>query len=280
MQFKILRQYVLPQHLLSRFAGLMANCRWPWLKNWLIKDFVKRYQVDLSLAQQENVEDYPSFNHFFTRRLKPAVRPIASGVKQIASPADGAISQIGHIEQDTILQAKGFHFSLKTLLGNDEQLAARFRDGLFATIYLAPKDYHRVHMPLTGQLRETTYIPGKLFSVNQYTANHVPNLFSRNERLVCLFDTDTGPMVVILVGAMLVGSMQTVWPQEINHKTPIRQTFADGPLLKRGEELGLFKLGSTVIVLLPKNQATWRADLQENTTVRFGEAIGDGTNSG
>lgn len=275
MQFKlkILIQYLAPQHLLSQLAGWIATRQWPWFKNWLIKDFVNRYQVDLSLAQQENIEHYPNFNSFFTRQLKPERRPVVQEANQIASPVDGTVSQMGLIEQESIFQAKGFYFSLRTLLGGDEKLAEIFRDGNYATLYLAPKDYHRIHMPLTGTLRETIYIPGDLFSVNQYTAHHVPNLFARNERLVCIFDTDTGPMAVILVGAMLVGSIQTVWPQAVSHKTVIRNGF-NGPTLARGQELGLFKMGSTVIILFPKTRVKWQDHLQENTRLCFGEGIG------
>ena len=207
----VLLQYCAPQKTLSRFVGILANCRWVWFKNWAIKRLIRKYHVDKSEALLENLDDYPTFNSFFTRRLKPELRPIAAGDKTIISPVDGCISQIGKIDGDTIFQAKKFHFSTTSLLGGSIEDAQLFHQGQFATVYLAPRDYHRVHMPLTGTLIKSTYIPGQLFSVNQFTTQSVPNLFARNERLYCLFETAAGPMAVILAGAMLVSSIKTVW---------------------------------------------------------------------
>lgn len=266
-----LLQSLAPQHALSRLAGWFGNCRWVWLKNILINYFIRRYQVDINLATLNHIDDYPTFNHFFTRYLKPGLRPIVEGSHQIASPADGCISQIGKIHQNAIFQAKGFYYSLETLLGNNEALTHTFQNGEFATIYLAPKDYHRVHMPLTGRLRQTIYIPGKLFSVNQQTASMIPNLFTRNERLVCLFDTQLGPMAVILVGAMLVGSIKTIWPLKMPSGV---YTDAEGIEIQKGAELGHFKMGSTVIVLFPHNAMHWSSQWKENAVIQMGEELG------
>jgi phosphatidylserine decarboxylase len=273
--FNVLIQYCCPQHLLTKAAGLLAECRWIWFKNWAIKRLIRKYHVNASEALSENLADYATFNSFFTRKLKPELRPIAAGAEQIASPADGCVSQIGNIKEDTLFQAKGFYYSANTLLGGSEERARSFYNGKFATIYLAPKDYHRVHIPLSGTLRETIYIPGELFSVNQYTARAVPNLFARNERLVCLFDTEAGPMAVILVGAMLVGHIETAWPMKPAVGKKISTERYSSPIhLKKGEELGLFKMGSTVIMLFGKDQIAWNPALQENSVVKMGAEIG------
>jgi phosphatidylserine decarboxylase len=274
MPFNVLIQYCCPQHLLTKATGLLANCRWKWFKNWAIKRLITKYHVDLHEALSENLEDYPSFNSFFTRKLKPELRPIAQGNQQVTSPADGCVSQIGHIQEDTIFQAKGFYYSTTSLLGGSEELARNFKNGEFATIYLAPRDYHRVHMPLPGTLRETIYIPGDLFSVNQFTTHAVPNLFTRNERLVCLFDSAVGPMAVILVGAMLVGNIQTVWPMQHSRKTISTERYSSEIHLDKGQELGFFTMGSTVILLFGENKLNWNQELQENKLVKMGMEIG------
>lgn len=275
MQLKILLQYLAPQHALSRLAGALAECRTVWFKNYLINYFINKYHVNLKLAEKEKIEDYPNFNSFFTRKLKPELRPIVQENATIACPVDGSISQIGKIKQDQIFQAKGFYYSLKSLLAGDETLTTLFQDGNYATLYLAPKDYHRVHMSVSGQLRETIHVPGKLFSVNQQTTESIPGLFARNERLICLFDTEKGPMIVILVGAMLVGSIQTVWSEETAHPKIInKKTYQDGIHLQRGDELGYFKMGSTVILLFPKDTITWSNQLKEDSVVKFGESMG------
>ena len=270
---RVLPQYLVPQHMLSRVYGWLAKVRHVDAKNWMIRTFIRRYQVDMSLALLEKPEDYPTFNDFFTRKLKAELRPIANNPGQIASPVDGVISQIGSIRQETLIQAKGFDFNLTQLLGGDKQAATLFQDGHFTTIYLSPKHYHRIHMPLAGTLKKTIFIPGSLFSVNQLTASSVPNLFARNERLVCIFDTAIGPMAVILVGAMIVGSIETVW-----NMTPkankITSTESPNIELQTGAELGAFKLGSTVIVLFAKNKMDWSTALQTNSEVIMGEEIG------
>ncbi|VFT55029.1 phosphatidylserine decarboxylase [Pseudomonas aeruginosa] len=215
MSFKdrlfICSQYLLPHHLLSRLIGFAADCRATWFKDRLIAWFARRYQVDMREAQVEDLQAYEHFNAFFTRALKDGARPLAQEPGAVLCPADGAISQLGPIEHGRIFQAKGHSYSLAELLGGDAELAAPFMGGDFATVYLSPRDYHRVHMPLAGTLREMVYVPGRLFSVNQTTAENVPELFARNERVVCLFDTERGPMAVVLVGAMIVASIETVW---------------------------------------------------------------------
>ncbi len=277
IQFSTLIQYLAPQRTLTRLAGWLGSRRWSWLKNWQIRYFIKRYQVDLTAALSSNIADYPDFNSFFTRQLKPGLRPIAEEPEAIISPADGCISQIGNIEKDRLFQAKGFDFSLSALLGGQEQLADEFHDGYFATIYLSPKDYHRVHMPMQGKLRETIYIPGKLFSVNQRTAEQVPQLFARNERLVCLFDTALGPMAVILVGAMLVGSINTAWGKPLPSRTIQHDRY---PItgnnmieLARGAELGYFKLGSTAILLFPQGKIVWEPTAIANANIQMGQRL-------
>lgn len=273
LKFSVLRQYLVPQHTYTDLMGLLAECRIPWLKNLLIKIFINRFQVDMGLATIEDYRDYPTFNAFFIRHLKPHLRPIVDRPLQIACPADGCISQIGKIAGDTLFQAKGFYFNLKALLGGDETLAKTFFNGHFATIYLSPKDYHRVHMPYTGTLRETIYIPGKLFSVNRDTTEAVPALFSRNERLVCIFDTAFGPMAVILVGAMIVGNIVTRWEEKPKSKTIVKKTFSD-VVIQRGEELGYFNVGSTVILLFPENKIAWNSALSAENSVQMGQLLG------
>lgn len=274
-KFSVWRQYLVPQHAYTALMGVLAECRISWLKNWCIKTFIKRYNVDMQLAEIENYKEYPTFNAFFTRRLKPGIRPIASGENDIASPVDGCLSQQGNIQEETLLQAKGYFYNLKVLLGNQEDLAAQFINGDFATIYLAPRDYHRIHMPFDGKLRETIFIPGSLFSVNAETTKSVPQLFTRNERLVCIFDTKIGPMAVILVGAMIVGKIVTVWDpkpktRQIERKKPLSEVF-----LKKGEELGLFELGSTVIMLFPQGKTTWNSRLIADMPIKMGELLGN-----
>jgi phosphatidylserine decarboxylase len=272
---KIIMQYLAPQRTLSWLSKVLCECRWRWWKNWQINFLIKHYGADLRAAQLENIEDYPTFNSFFTRALKPELRPIVEGVNQIACPVDGTVSQIGKIKQEELLQAKGFYFTLTALFGGFETQAKTFTEGHYATLYLAPKDYHRVHMPFTGTLRETIYVPGKLFSVNQLTTEHIPQLFSRNERLICLFDTAIGPMAVILVGAMLVSGIQTVWSTEEAHTKKIKNTlYSNSIKLERGVELGRFKMGSTVIVLFAKNKIEWSELLQPTATVNMGQLLG------
>ena len=271
-------QHCLPHHLLSRLTGKLAGCRIAWFKNRLIRWFIKRYQVDMDIAVNPDPDSYQHFNDFFTRALMTGQRPIAEGEKVITCPADGCISQIGQVQQGRIFQAKGQEYSLLELVGGDPALADLFEDGSFATVYLSPKDYHRVHMPLAGKLQTMIHIPGVLFSVNDITAERVPRLFTRNERVICLFTTDVGPMVIILIGAMIVASIETVWAGLVApQKKQVRTWYytKDGSLtLNKGEEMGRFKLGSTAILLFGKGVATWSAALGAQSAVKMGEAIG------
>ena len=274
----IIMQYLLPQHLLSRLAGCIADCKWPWLKNAFIGWFAKRYQVDMSEAVEERPTAYGCFNDFFTRALKDGARPLDPAQQSVLCPADGAISQLGAIEHGRIFQAKGQSFSTLELLGGNPEHAALFQGGQFATVYLSPRDYHRVHMPLGGVLRDMIYVPGKLFSVNRNTAENVPELFARNERVVCLFDTEAGPMAVVLVGAMIVASVEPPWAGLVT--PPRRELRAQrygqaAPTLARGEEMGRFKLGSTAIVLFGPGRTHWEDSLQAGDAVRMGQRMGE-----
>ncbi|MGK8437679.1 archaetidylserine decarboxylase [Ectopseudomonas hydrolytica] len=277
----ILSQYLLPHHLLSRLIGCVAECRIGWLKNRLIAWFAKQYRVDMSEAQVEDLSAYEHFNAFFTRALKAGARPLDETPGAILCPADGAISQLGVIEHGRLFQAKGHSFSATELLGGDAERAAPFMGGQFATVYLSPKDYHRVHMPLAGTLKEMVYVPGRLFSVNQTTAENVPELFARNERVVCLFDTERGPMAVVLVGAMIVASVETVWAGLVTPpKRELKSTRYDAESrglieLAKGAELGRFKLGSTAIVLFGPQQVQWAEELTAGSTVRMGQLLGN-----
>ncbi len=275
----VLSQYVTPQLAVSRLAGRMAdNDRSPALKNRVIQWFIGRYGVDMSEAAESDPTAYPSFNAFFTRALKPGIRPIAEGDKTLVSPVDGAISQIGQVSDDRVFQAKGQSFSLTELLGGDRQRAEAFEEGKFSTIYLSPKDYHRIHMPMAGTLREMVYIPGKLFSVNPVTAENVPNLFARNERVACIFDTEAGPMALVLVGAMIVGSVETVWSGVVapgnGLVTTTRYEGDQARSFAKGEEMGRFRLGSTVVMVMPKGAVSWNDDQVAGKTLRMGEAFG------
>jgi phosphatidylserine decarboxylase len=265
-------QYPVPHHLLSRLVGRLADCRLPWLKNALIKAFIKRFGVDMREAAEPDPTAYASFNDFFTRPLKPGARPLGDGV---LSPADGTLSQFGAIEAGQLVQAKGHRFSLAELLGGDSEAARRYLGGSFATVYLSPKDYHRVHMPLGGTLTEMVYVPGRLFSVNAATAEHVPNLFARNERLVCHFDTEQGPMVMVLVGAMIVAAIETVWAGQVTPLSgQVQRIRFDSPVhLERGEEMGRFKLGSTVVMGFA-DPVAFETALSPNAKVWMGQSLG------
>ncbi len=272
----ILFQHLVPQHLLSRFTGALAELEHPiWLKNWVIKRFIAHFKVNMHEAYEPHPTHYANFNDFFTRRLKDGVRPLHEA--DVVCPADGAISQIGDIEGGRVFQAKGQSFSTAELLGGSER-AAPYEGGKFATIYLSPRDYHRVHMPVSGLLRSTTYIPGDLFSVNKLTAEQVPRLFARNERLVCHFDTKHGPMAMVLVGAMVVAGIETVWSgQEAPPPKGLRHTdFTRPPRpveLTQGEEMGRFRLGSTVILLFPNDSLDWDKSYEAGSDTRLGERL-------
>ena len=277
----ILLQHILPQHMLSRLVGKLANCRVNWVKSTFIKTFAKQYNVNMSEAVEESLDAYPDFNSFFTREIKLDRRPLADC--DIVSPADGAISQLGPIDHGRIFQAKGRGYALATLLGGHNDLAEEFINGSFATVYLSPKDYHRVHMPVTGTLRETIFVPGDLYSVNQTTAEGVDNLFARNERLVAIFDTEFGPMAMVLVGAMIVAGIETVWTGQVAPQEPKTWRIDHNPapqepvVLEKGAEMGRFKLGSTVILLFGKDAINWRENLQAGSPVNLGHAFADRT---
>lgn len=270
-------QYLLPHHLLSRIAGRLADTEIAWIKTLLIALFRRRYQVDLSEARIRDPGMYPSFNAFFTRALADDARPVAAEADAVVSPADGRVSQAGHLRGSDLIQAKGHRFSLFELLGGDGALAGEFINGHFATIYLSPRDYHRVHMPAEGTLDHSLYVPGRLFSVNETTTAQVPRLFARNERLITVFDSPRGPFAVIMVGAMIVAGIETVFSGRVTpgagHIRHIR--WPRGPVhLARGEELGRFLLGSTVILLFPPGRCEWREDFLAGASVRMGEHIG------
>ena len=271
-------QHVVPQHLLSRLVGWVARSEISWIKTPFIHRFIKHFGVDLSEALIEDPDRFENFNAFFTRALKADARPIVDGDRTLACPADGTVSQLGPLRGGDLFQAKGHHYSAFELLGGDGALAAEFKNGHFATVYLSPKDYHRVHMPFTGTLRETCYVPGRLFSVNQTTTERVPRLFARNERLVCVFDTEVGPMAVVLVGAMIVAGIETVFAGQVTpQSTTVTRVDYRNPApvtLRKGDELGRFLLGSTVIVLFPEGAAEFGSELTAGAAVRMGEAFG------
>jgi len=268
-------QYLLPQHALSRLVLLATRVRAPWFKNLLTRSFLRLFPVDLSEAAQADPHLYGCFNEFFTRALKAGARPIDAGKDTITSPVDGSVSECGAIDGGRLLQAKGREYSLGDLLA-EQSWSARFAGGSFAAIYLAPFNYHRVHMAVRGTLRETIYVPGRLFSVNAVTARHIPRLFARNERLLILFDTDFGAFTLVMVGALNVGSMSTVWAGDITPAARRRVTRLACPALtlEKGAELGRFNMGSTVILLFEPNRARWDPRLRAGSTVRLGEAIG------
>lgn len=272
-------QNLLPHKLISWFAGLCANCKIVWIKNFLINYFIQRYPVNMQEAIEPNPFAYPTYNDFFTRLLKPECRPIDPAHNAIVSPCDGGVAQIGTIQDQTIIQAKLHNYSLNALLGGDADFSTVFRNGSFATLYLAPKDYHRVHMPLSGKLQKMTYVPGKLFSVNTQVTQCIPDLFARNERVITIFETQAGPMAVILVGAMIVGSIETVWAGTItppHHKTMQMWDYSTSNImLSKGTELGRFKLGSTVIILLPAGIAKWQDNLLPQSDIKVGQKIGE-----
>jgi phosphatidylserine decarboxylase len=272
-------QHLLPQHFLTSLVYSLTRSRSPWLKNALISNFVTHFKPDMSDAVQPNPLAYDTFNEFFTRALRPDARPIAPDLDAIVSPVDGMVSQIGTLEGSRLLQAKGIYYSLESLLGGHEDEAAGFVGGSFATLYLAPFNYHRIHMPLAGTLRAAWYVPGSLFSVNATTAASVAGLFARNERVVCVFGNSGLRFAMILVGALFVGSMETVWHGTITPRHPrVGADLASNPELtarfvERGVEMGRFNMGSTVILLFPPGMAQWSPELGPGSTIRVGQAI-------
>lgn len=272
----VLSQYILPKQALTALAGKLANIRGGGVTTSFIQWFAGKYGVNMAEAANPDLAAYATFNDFFTRPLKAGARPMAQTA--LVSPVDGAVSQLGAIKHDQIFQAKGHSYSTRALVGGDADLASQFEDGSFATIYLSPKDYHRIHMPCDGRLMRMIYVPGDLFSVNPATARGVPGLFARNERVVCVFETATGPFVLTLVGATIVGSMATVWHGVVNppRTRQVREwRYEDQNIvLKKGDEMGRFLLGSTVVLLFPKEghvqfNPTWQA----TTPVRMGESM-------
>lgn len=270
-------QHLLPQHALSRLVGAIAGSRIGFLRRALIAAFLRHYPVDLAEAARTDPTDYDSFNDFFTRRLRPGARPPDSDPRAMLCPVDGIVSQAGRIEEDSLLQAKGIRYSAATLLGGDAATAAEFRGGAFATLYLAPHNYHRIHMPCAGTLRLARFVPGDLFSVNAATAAAVPSLFARNERIACVFDTAAGPMAVVLVGALFVGSMSLAWAGAVRPRArravtelPARDPFI---ALDRGAELGWFNMGSTVIVMFAPQGPSLVEGLAPGSAVRVGQRL-------
>lgn len=269
-------QHLMPQHLLTRIVRVLARSRIGLIRSALIRAFQSRYPVDLSEAVLHRPQDYASFNDFFTRRLRPGTRPLDPDPRAVLCPVDGSVSQSGRIEGDCLLQAKGIRYSAAALLGGDLELAATFADGTFATLYLAPHNYHRIHMPLAGTLRRARFIPGALFSVNAATAAGVPVLFTRNERIACVFDTAAGPMALVLVGALFVGSMSLAWTGEIRarrgavHELPVQDPLI---ALDRGALLGWFNMGSTVVLMFPAAGPALGAGLAPGREVRVGARI-------
>jgi phosphatidylserine decarboxylase len=276
----VLPQYILPKQALTALAGRIASAHGGKMTTRLIEWFVVRYQVNMLEAANPDVASYPTFNDFFTRALKKGARPLARS--DLICPVDGAISQFGPIEQDQIFQAKGHHYSTTALVGGDATLAAKFKDGHFATLYLSPRDYHRIHMPCDGRLTRMIYVPGALFSVNPTTARGVPGLFARNERVVCVFESPRGPFVLTLVGATIVGSMATVWHGVVNppRTREVREwSYDDKPmLLAQGQEMGRFLLGSTVVMLFPKGPLQFNAAWAPGRAIRLGEEMGNSRN--
>ncbi|MES2099124.1 MAG: archaetidylserine decarboxylase [Pseudomonadota bacterium] len=276
-RLKVLPQYLLPKQALTRYAGWRASREWGARTTRLIRGFVAKYGVDMGEAANPDIASYKSFNEFFTRALKPGARPLASA--DLICPVDGAISQFGAIRKDQIFQAKGHAYSTTALVGGDAALAAQFEDGHFATLYLSPKDYHRIHMPCDGRLLRMIHVPGDLFSVNPLTARGVPGLFARNERVVCVFESAHGPFVLTLVGATIVGSMATVWHGVVNQRrvADVREWRYDDQniTLKRGEEMGRFLLGSTVVMLFPKAALQFNPLWAPTKPIRLGEAMAD-----
>jgi len=276
-RLKALLQYPLPQHALSRLTYWLTRIEMPGFKDWLIASFIRRFGVDMSEAVEADPRRYPSFNAFFTRALRASARPLALGRDSILCPVDGAVSQIGAIRDERIFQAKDREFTALELLGGDTDTAALFADGMFATLYLSPRDYHRVHMPVAGSLRMMLHVPGRLFSVNPSSTRAVPRLFARNERVVCLFETSSGPMALVMVGALNVASIETVWAGEITppHRSGVRRWEYRGSEveLEQGAELGRFNMGSTVILLFAPEWVQWEERYLPGAAVKMGERL-------
>lgn len=271
-------QHILPQHFLSRIIWRLTRCEYKWLLKITLPLFIRIFKVNMDEAKDPDWRNYASFNYFFTRELKEDAREISADKNTITSPVDGAVSQLGNIKDDLIFQAKGHAYSLSQLLGDRDDLSTTFKNGQFNTIYLSPKDYHRIHMPTNGILKEMIHVPGVLFSVNPTTVENVPALFARNERVICLFETPAGPMAMILVGAIFVSSIETVWHGEVTPPTrkDIRNWKYDDEniSLDKGQEMGRFNMGSTVILLYANGKMDWNKELQAENKVQLGNVIG------
>jgi len=281
-KLKIALQYAMPKHAISRLVGKFAAAEAGWLTTKAISAFIRAYKINMSEAKLKNAEDFSTFNDFFTRELEDGARPINPDETTLCYPVDGAISQQDDIVDGQLIQAKGFNYSLTSLLGGDEKTAAPFQQGKFSCIYLAPKDYHRIHMPMAATLREMIYVPGDLFSVNPLTANNVPDLFARNERVVTVFDTEHGPMAMVLVGATIVASIETVWAGTITppagkdiFKWSYPAAGSNAIHFKKGDEMGRFKLGSTVVSTFAPNMINFNQEAGPNTVTRLGEHYAD-----
>lgn len=278
--FAVILQTLLPHHLLSRIMLQFLRIRWVWLKNLQIKFVIKRFKVDMTQVKTPELSNFEHFNAFFTRAMQANARPISGtdDANSYCSPVDGTVSQFGAIQENKLMQAKGIDYSLLELVGGDPSLAEKFSGGHFATLYLSPRDYHRIHMPASGQLKSMTYIPGRLFSVADQLVEKLPNLFNRNERVVCLFETEQGPLAVILVGAIFVGCMDTVWHGTVSppHRQAIEHIeydIPDTPALEKGTEMGRFNMGSTVIILWPNQVMLWDKSFTNGATVKMGQTI-------
>ena len=281
-KIKITLQYIMPKHAISRLVGKFAAAEAGWFTTQAITWFIKAYKINMAEAKLQQPSDFNTFNDFFTRELADGARTIDDNSKALCYPVDGMISQQGKIENGQLIQAKGFNYSLASLLGGDETTAAPFQSGEFSCIYLAPKDYHRIHMPMTGTLKEMIYVPGELFSVNPLTANNVENLFARNERVVCIFNTQHGEMAMVLVGATIVASIETVWAGTITppagkdiFRWQYPSTGIDAITLEKGQEMGRFKLGSTVICTFAPNMVKFNTQATAETVTRLGEHYAD-----
>lgn len=276
-QLKILGQYLLPKHLISRLLGKLASAEAGGLTTFLIETFIRKYQVNMAEAHYSDPKHYKTFNDFFTRELCEGARPILAEENQLAMPVDGKVSQVGQITQGRIFQAKGHDFSARELLGGFDLDVAPFDEGSFANIYLAPKDYHRIHMPVAGKLEKMLFVPGDLFSVNPLTAENIPNLFARNERVVAIFSTEKGPMAMVLVGATIVASIETVWAGTVapaNGKQVQVWDYSNQDIyLEKGQEMGRFKLGSTIVALFPKDTLEFAETLTPGAPTRLGEVF-------
>nr|WP_303901534.1 archaetidylserine decarboxylase [Thiohalomonas denitrificans] len=277
--FKAWPQYLLPGHLLSRLMYVLTRIRVSAFKNLFIDTFIRLYKVDMQEAMEQNPHAYEHFNAFFTRALRPEARPVAGEAEAVACPVDGSVSQTGAIVDGSIFQAKGHAYTTEELLGGSRERAAPFHNGAFATLYLAPSNYHRIHMPFSGRLTEMVHVPGRLFSVSPATARAIPRLFARNERVAALFETDIGPMAVVMVGAVFVASIETVWAGQVTPPAGriIRQwnyPEDESPYFAKGEEIGRFNMGSTVIVLFGPDAVDWASEIGHDSGVCMGQLLG------